>query len=425
MHTFLAVCLLFVLPPEILSQCNSTDDLWSIHCVRLSPYYSDYQWATCVSSEYLSASSGLQHKCRGDNAPLCYNQCMLESFDASQGGVCGECACNPNGTLPLEPLPPRCYVPDGGYCGWYGDCLKVLYPCLAARDTDAVAFSEKLCNTYVSHYNDFGVNGRTWMDAARSCSLFALVPLVRPWAKSTCSNVSVASKTGCYLLPEFTRSVKGGVPFLCDLSYVERVKLFWILFGSVSSDGVFQEPADQMLHALNLCSSDDLVSAPKFRTLVTAVLVQCAFFDPAAVVQPAQWEGVARETVNSIASTLKWGELGIGWFSTLGDDGQNITVWLVDVKALGVSNLSASTAETRQVGSRVAELGSAYRRGMLSALSVPLYGNKVTAEVLFVGECGDLTCTNVTQIPAANGGVGGRGCVYALSAVLSLTIWSL
>lgn len=428
-YTFLAICLLFILPPEILSQCNSTDDLWSIHCVRLSPYYSDYQWATCVSNEYLSVSSGLQHKCR-DNATLCYNQCMLESFDMSQGGVNSACACNPNGTLPLEPLPSRCYRPDGAYCGWYKECLEVRYPCLGTSDAHAAAYNEKLCNAYVSNYNDFSPEGRAWMNAARSCSLFALVPLVRPWTNNICADVSVASRAGCYFTPEFTRSA-AGVPFLCDLSYMERVRVFWILFGSVSSDGVFQDSADQMLEMLKLCSSDDLASAPKFRTVATAVRVQCAFLGTPAV-QAAQWESVARETVNSIASMLKWSALGIGWFSALGDTAVarlNITVWLVDINALGISN-SSSTAESGQVGLRVAELGSAFRGGLLSSVSASLYGNEVKTEVLFVGECEEITCNQnyVSAIPATGGGkdghVGGWVFTCALAAMLSLAICS-
>ena len=430
MHAYLWLCL-FLVPSHVVSQCNSTGDLWSIHCILLAPYYSGYQWATCVSSQYIYASSqytsafsGLRHVCR-NGATQCYNQCMLESFDASQGDVNVECACTPNGTTPLQPLPPRCYQPDGSYCGWYADCLEVRYPCLGTSDIEAVEYNEKLCGAYVSHYDALSQAGRDWIDGARNCSLFALVPLIRPWVNKTCPDASVAtvafnSHVTCYL-----RGSGAGASSLCDLAYQERFKVFWILFGSVFKDGTFQSNANEMLGILKLCSSP--IDFVLFKSTVTPVLI---IFSGTSV-QPALREGAARELVNSVAGVQKWSDSGIGWFSLLGgvaskSGTMNVTVLLADLKALGVSN-SSSEAKTGQVNMTLGQLGSAFSRGLLSSLSASLSGDEVTSAVLFVGECGDIACSPglVTALTSASGTeehVHVRTHAYLLIAMMSLVV---
>lgn len=56
-----------------------------VECVLLDPYYSEYQWATCLTDEYIRTKSGGNHVCRSSYVTYCYYQCMVELNNIDEG----------------------------------------------------------------------------------------------------------------------------------------------------------------------------------------------------------------------------------------------------------------------------------------------------------------------------------------------------
>ena len=184
--TFGLPLLLFIFVPSgTLSQrCASAGDLGGTHCVLLTPYYSEYQWATCLTDDYIMQSAsarGKTHYCRSQSAVQCWYQCMIEFYDMNSGPVNANCRCSPGSTtsMPTMPLLPHCFSPRGDDCQWYGECLEVRYPCQGTGDGYAIEFAEKFCNLYSTNYNDFSTEGQSWIDAVRKCLQVELVPSLR------------------------------------------------------------------------------------------------------------------------------------------------------------------------------------------------------------------------------------------------------
>ena len=65
------------------------------HCVKFSNYF-DYQWATCHTNSYIKLITNYRHQCSHRSSGYCYNQCMLEKYEVSNGQVFSSCRCNPN-----------------------------------------------------------------------------------------------------------------------------------------------------------------------------------------------------------------------------------------------------------------------------------------------------------------------------------------
>ncbi|XP_062567556.1 uncharacterized protein LOC134229789 [Saccostrea cucullata] len=114
----------------------------SPECVFFDRYYPKYQWATCLTNEYIQTVSKGNAICRDQYATYCYYQCMMESYEISEGDVLDECACGVDApkqtqTPPTDEtqLPSHCYSPSGKDCNWYSDCLERRFPCKERQQT--------------------------------------------------------------------------------------------------------------------------------------------------------------------------------------------------------------------------------------------------------------------------------------------------
>lgn len=54
-------------------------------CVLLKPFFTEYQYATCLTDSYIRARSGRRHRCISPLATYCYYQCMLELNNIDAG----------------------------------------------------------------------------------------------------------------------------------------------------------------------------------------------------------------------------------------------------------------------------------------------------------------------------------------------------
>ena len=104
------------------SQYCDSNYIGNTDCVLLTPYYSAYQWATCLTNKYIKEKTKNRFSCRGGST-YCWYQCMVEEFELDQGPVYDTCKCSTNQTTDLN-LPNHCYSPDGTNCGWYEECLE-------------------------------------------------------------------------------------------------------------------------------------------------------------------------------------------------------------------------------------------------------------------------------------------------------------
>ena len=418
----LVLSLLFLLVPESNSQqqCSATgDDLGEVECVLLTPYYQDYQWATCLTDDYIMRSSDQRHYCRSGRGTVCWYQCMVEINGIDQGPVYNSCRCSPvePTEAPTTDLPPHCYSPGGEDCSWYRDCLEVRYPCEATDDSYAIDYAEKFCNLYSSNYNDFSIDGRAWIDGVRKCLQVALVPSLRPWVRKTCKDIrrdAFDSHVDCYITPA------SGVPGICELSCADIWKSFWLVSfegGAFSSAPI--ETGKQMLSVMVGCFTSGPLSGC-IQNVQTTLLFTVPYISRGRLT-------VAAKVVDFIANKLDWIKNGVRWFPFLGDDNSSdsdsrrrrqitddytsINVLLVDTKALNILNSTTLIPPPGQenLDQVVTNFANAVHDGLLSEISLVLNGTQMILGVLSVGQCADILCnsTNVTELAIAppTGGV--------------------
>jgi len=164
------IVLFLLLRRSVQQQCSTTSDLGTAECVLLTPHYTQYQWATCLTEDYIMRASDNAHQCRSDQVTQCYYQCMIEIYNVDSGQVYGDCICSPGQELTTPTiLRPECYSPSGANCDWYRDCLEARYACEGTRYGYAIEYADKFCNLYVDNYNDFSDDAREWIDGVRKC----------------------------------------------------------------------------------------------------------------------------------------------------------------------------------------------------------------------------------------------------------------
>ena len=107
--------LLFWVPefssPQQCSTARSVSDIGGVECVLLTPYY-QYQWAICLTHNYIVQYSNEEHICHG-YAPICWYQCMMKLYDVESGTMNSACGCTPGEVTteaPTDNLPPHCYI---------------------------------------------------------------------------------------------------------------------------------------------------------------------------------------------------------------------------------------------------------------------------------------------------------------------------
>lgn len=329
------------------SVCSNGQRTFSIgepECVLLTPYYSEYQWATCLTDTYVRRVNQ-DHYCRG-GAAICWYQCQLELYGEDSGQVNPNCRCSiadPTRT-PLPVIAPECSSPGYLQCNWYRQCLEVRYPCAGMDNGYAIEYALKFCNLYSDNYNDFTPSGRIWVDEVRNCLQRALIPTLRPWESYSCAdirNIAFSSHGNCYVNP-----TEGAHPIsICSIPCIDTWKVFWIV--NVVGGAIFTSPVDvgkQMIDVISGCSGILDCTPASIKTVILSVqeLHSIATNVTLKVLKFGQ----------SIAEFLNLGDNGIGWFPYFSDEdrererrnvqsngaGDNITLLLVDLQLLGISN---------------------------------------------------------------------------------------
>ena len=249
---------LLALPCNVnCSNCRSSSDLSSVECVLLAPFYSEYQWATCLTDDYIKRSSNLRYQCRY-SAAICWYQCQVELHSIDAGPVNDDCRCSQDATTlssttnDMPTLAPQCFSPSGNDCGWYRECLEARYPCSGTEDGYAIEYAEKFCNLYTNRFDKFSPSGRLWIDGVRKCLQDTLVPTLRPWVRETCADlkrIAFDSHSDCYITPALM------APSICELSCQDVWSAFWTVNGIPDSRAITTAPIETGMQILNVVTA--------------------------------------------------------------------------------------------------------------------------------------------------------------------------
>ena len=413
----LGMLLVFAPGLSFQQQCTTSNDIGGVSCELFTPYYSEHQWATCLTNEYIMRSSNQRHQCRQLGASQCWYQCMLEIYGLDEGEVNEDCRCSPGEVMteaPTDDLPPHCYSPRGDDCSWYRHCLEMRYPCEGTSDGYAIRYAEKFCNLYTDNYNDFSSDGRAWIDGVRKCLQVVLVPSLRPWVQKTCSDIrgdAFNSHPGCYINPA------NGAPGICELSCTDVLRSFWLVSyegGALTS--AFAETTNQMWSVMVGCFGDSQLSGC-IPAAQTALIISIPF------VPISQRLAAATAVITFLANRLNWISNGFRWIPFLDNDDSDsdnrrkrdtiesdmvtnfdVRLLLADEKILNISN-GTDLPQTRghTLDQAIEDLSNAVRNGDLSQIPLIVNDTQMTLTVLSVGQCTDISCnsTDVKELATA------------------------
>ncbi|XP_045174251.2 uncharacterized protein LOC123535602 [Mercenaria mercenaria] len=256
----LCLSLLLILIGFTRGGCNrNVGPAGSNECILGRPYYSKYQWATCLTDQYIKTYIKGAHLCRDTSATYCWYQCMVEVHDIDEGPVYDDCACGADAprnvttqpTVVTSAIPDWCFSPSGTECSWYRDCLEKRYPCKEKGNSYALDYAEKFCKLYQNHYSEFDDKGQQWIDAVRKCLQVKLVPILRPFVKTTCEGIKQTafdSHPGCYLQPD------EGKLSICDIGFANWARVFWTVKSAVIQDA--RATFKQMLDVVQACGTE-------------------------------------------------------------------------------------------------------------------------------------------------------------------------
>ncbi len=424
------------------AQCGGSG-IGETSCVLLTPLYYQYQWATCLTDEYILRTSNQRHHCRDRSAQSCWYQCQLELNNLEQGLVYENCLCSTASTLPTpDPdtptLAPSCFSPDGIDCSWYRECLEVRYPCEGTEGGYAIEYAERYCNLFNDHSSDFTQSGRLWVDGVRKCLQVALVPSLRPWITKTCADIrsdALDSHPGCYLTPGL------GAPSICNLPCSDVWRAFWVV--NVIGDAFTSAPYEtgvQMLRVMRGCFGTTNcigigVEALTF-TIPGLAIYRGARLFSRAITKLSQY----------IARSVNLDGNGIGWFPYHDDSNNNSTsrkrrevttpqamdsdnaeqfvLLLVDLKLLDISNdMPTPTGNPQSLDKIITTLSDAVSSRALSQIPVTIDGTNAVFGVSSLGLCGDTFCSNNTNVTELATAAPPNGALkFALSPILILFV---
>lgn len=396
--------------PESNASCGDSS-LGGTECVLLTPYYYEYQWATCLTNEYISLISDNSHHCR-NSAQICWYQCQLELNNRESGPVNENCLCSSASTLPtpnedLPTLAPYCFSPDGNDCSWYRECLEMRYPCEGTEGGYAIEYAERYCNLFSDNNNEFAQSGIMWIDGVRKCLQVALVPSLRPWISKTCADIkqdAFDSHPRCYVTPG------SGAPSICDLSCSDIWSIFWVV--NVIGDAITTAPIEtgrEMLGVIKGCFGT--LSTLDCPINVTALLFTISRLE--VWYDTSLFARVVTAISSFIADFVNLDESEIGWFPYYDEESSDnrrrrntkdsnksgeFVMLLVDRSVLSTSNNRLSS-NNQALDEAISVLSAAVGNEALSRIPVMLNG---TTEVVFgvssLGQCGDTFCSNNTNI---------------------------
>ena len=118
-----------------------------IHCVKIARY-SDNQWATCRTDQYIKTKSKLRHQCSEQRRIYCNYQCMLDDYNQNNGNILPHCRCSPGVPQPTEKalLSAWCFSPDGKACNWYNVSVKLIQNVTTLRTTTPSRMQKSFVN---------------------------------------------------------------------------------------------------------------------------------------------------------------------------------------------------------------------------------------------------------------------------------------
>ena len=381
------------------ADCNTESDLGLTECVKFADY-TDYQWSTCLTEDYIrraSAAIGKSYQCKDSSRTQCYYQCMLEAHDMEAGQVYPDCSCS-SGETPIKTdiLSPDCVSPSGLDCSWYESCLEKRYSCSGTEYDYAIRYALKFCNLYSETYSQFGSVARNWIDATRKCLQLKLVPLLRPWVPTTCKdlyNTAFKSHGGCYLAPKPGLSV-------CQLPCKDVWQIFWLLRKGGAFSTALSKTLEQFFQVAIGCFSQ-LTDITCLKENVQR-LVSFGVRTPVGALS-----NLGGSLINYLAEKFSWKNRGLDWIPFSSDDPSpsskrkrsvsettefNVQVLLVDTNSLNSIDSSTPAAGPSTLDNAVSEVEDSVEMGSLSKIPVTLNGATLSVGVSNFGSCRSLEC---------------------------------
>ncbi|XP_062515583.1 uncharacterized protein LOC134191041 [Corticium candelabrum] len=414
------------------ARCASAADLGKTEC-HLMYEFSTFQWATCVTEDYMhriSSSRSKSRECPDTAASQCFFPCMSETLDIDNGTVTEPCFCAGTAAPPSDdpPLPPSCFSPAGDSCEWYRDCLEARYNCSTTRYDYAIGYGKRFCDLYGKHYNELGPVAREWVDATRKCLQVDLVPYLRPWVNISCLEIynnAFRTHTGCYLSPQ------AGAPSICHLPCNDLWKIFWLV--SFQGGALLSEPietARQMIQVAAGCLDKErreITCLPE--TVQRLVYIGVTGERLMSILDTAERiRDFSGALVHALAMKFGWNERGLGWMPFThhnserpsisktdryrradlesNDDTQseslNVQILMVDRFYLNSTQLEPSS-RYRRVGTALFELASSLNRDLIGNLTIPVVDQTVTVRVSELGHCFKVGCNSTESYVITTG----------------------
>ncbi|XP_062587431.1 uncharacterized protein LOC134249092 [Saccostrea cucullata] len=395
----------------VSSSCDRNDGpAGSPECVLLDPYYSKYQWATCLTNEYIQTVSKGNAICRDHSATYCYYQCMMESYEIPDGDVHNECACGidaPKETQALltnkTQLPSHCFSPSGKDCNWYRGCLERRFPCKQSQQTSyAINNGDKFCNLYEEHYKKFSIMGQQWIDAVRGCLQVALVPLLRPYFNISCNDIKQTafdSHVECYTNP------RKNAPSVCDLTMSDKFQIGFTVIPGLFVN-CFQHwhlckdifaSAYQLWKTLKTCYfSKNILSVANNVKQIQVVYYgstgQSRYLTSAPITDDFS---AGAELINKIANQMEWKSTGVSWIAYFQDKiktdkksvMQHLNILIAPSKLYNLND-NTNVSSLVNVTEAVEEVTDAFRNGTFTSDMI----NGISIVKYFV--CVDNNCMN-------------------------------
>jgi len=369
-------------------------------CVLLAPYYTDYQWATCLTNAYILQLTKLKKSCMNRTATYCWLQCMAEMHDDPviiNGTVRQDCRCSPSQVLNTTMLPRLCYSPDGTDCGWYKNCLEKRYNCQGTTAGYAILFAEKYCKLQSQSKTLFTASGQKWIDEVRKCLQVSLAPLLRPWNEYTCQAIqefAFKSHSPCYLDPG------NSAPSMCKLNCFDWIQIVWTMKETFSEPGYIMESIDKMINTALQCPLDTFncfrALDNVFPTLPFKIVLQKG--PKKARLASGENASVPLASVlsNSISAAMKWDARLLDWIVYVDALASNSTqvvsvLWLMSRTEI---NKSIGARESMILKDANVRLQDAFLMGSLK-ISFSLDSTDFSCRTIYT--CDDPGCQKTTS----------------------------
>ena len=427
---FLLLLITSLLQFSLQQSCSTRSDVGGTECISISRYIG-YQWATCLTDDYVMRASNRKHQCIDRTALYCWYQCMLEIHDLNTGTVTRDCQCTPNANAmttepPTDILPPECYSPRGDNCNWYRNCLEVRYPCQHTPDGYAIEYAEKFCKLYSDHLTDFTYNGRRWIDGVRKCLQVSMVPFMRPWVVKTCADIkqeAFNSHPNCYLRPDV------GVPGICSLPPKDVMRSFWLVnfVGGAFSEAPI-ETGSQMFCVIKGC----LKQWPS--NVLDAIETRILYFNLSSQLEDNILDALS--VVNYVAKKQKWLKYGFRWLMLIELIDRSVNCNLdANMHNRNKRQVSSGTIAVLLADAKVLDIGEDIQGGQNLERALIAFSNSVTLgefskipisssktlELVEVAMCSELTCDENNATVIATAAITNKGSFIKMNFIYIFT----